>query len=160
MAESKDTIQKVYVNQEGFAVLKCPVCEATKIWKVQDFKGERHIIKVRCKCQNIFTVNLEFRKNYRKATKLTGDFFGVSKEGIRGKMLILNISKGGIGAQVLGMNNNQVGDELKVRFTLNDQHSSLIEKRVVVRLVKQNYLGCEFLDVDIHDKALGFYMMA
>jgi len=159
MAESKEDIQKVYVNQEGFAVLKCPVCMATKISKVHDFKGERHIVKVRCKCQNIFTVNLEFRKSYRKPTKLSGDFFGVSKEGVRGKLLIQNISKGGLGAQVIGMNNNQVGDELRVKFTLNDQHGSMIDKRVVVRLVRQNYLGCEFLDSDMHDKALGFYLM-
>jgi len=159
MAESRDNIQKVYVNQDGIAVLKCPVCEATKISKVQDYKGERHIVKVRCNCQNVFAVNLEFRKNYRKQTKLSGDFFGVNKEGLRGKLLILNISKGGIGAKVVGMNNNRVGDELRVRFNLNDQNNSLIEKKVVVRLVKQDYIGCEFLDTGSPDKALGFYLM-
>ena len=159
MTEDRDAIQKIYVNQDGVAVLKCPVCEASKVSKVLNFKGEKHIVKVRCNCQNVFTVNLEFRKNYRKQTKLTGDYYGVNKEGMRGKLLILNLSKGGIGAQVIGMNNNQIGDELRVRFTLNDQHSSVIEKRVVVRLVKQNFIGCEFLDDSTTDKALGFYLM-
>ena len=102
---------------------------------------------------------LEFRRHYRKETKLTGDYFGISREGTRGKLLILNISQGGIGAQVMGMNSNQVGDELRVRFTLDDQQHSLIEKRVAVRLVKKNYIGCEFLDSGTHDKALGFYLM-
>jgi uncharacterized C2H2 Zn-finger protein len=159
MAEARETIQTVYVNQDGAAVLKCPTCETVKISKVQDYKGERHIVKVRCNCKNVFTVSLEFRKNYRKETKLTGDFFGVNKEGLRGKMLVLNLSKGGLGARVIGMNSSQVGDELRVRFTLNDQNNSLIEKRVVVRLVKQNYIGCEFLDSTTPDKALGFYLM-
>lgn len=159
MTESGGEIQKVYVNQDGLAVLKCPVCEAIKTSKVGDFKGERHIVKVRCNCKNVFTVNLEFRKNYRKETKLSGDFFGLTKEGVRGKLLILNVSKGGIGAQVIGMNTNRVGDELRVKFNLNDQHQSQVEKRVVVRLVKQNYIGCEFLDASVQDKALGFYLM-
>jgi len=159
MVESKDDVHKVYVNQNGIAALKCPACEVTRTIKVQDFKGDKHIVKVRCNCRNVFTVKLEFRKNYRKETKLTGDYFGVSKEGMRGKLLILNVSRGGIGAQVIGMNSNKVGDELRVSFTLNDRQNSLIEKRVVVRLVKQNYIGCEFLDASSHDKALGFYLM-
>ena len=92
MTEDRDAIQKIYVNQDGVAVLKCPVCEASKVSKVLNFKGEKHIVKVRCNCQNVFTVNLEFRKNYRKQTKLTGDYYGVNKEGMRGKLLILNLS--------------------------------------------------------------------
>jgi hypothetical protein len=159
MADSEGIIQKVYVNQEGVAVLKCPACDAVKISKVENFKGERHIVKVRCKCGNIFTVNLEFRRNYRKETELAGDFFGLSQEGSRGKLLVLNVSKGGIGARVVGPNTNEVGDELRVRFNLNDKNGSQIEKRVVVRLVKQDYIGCEFLDASDHDKALGFYLM-
>lgn len=159
MFEGGNNIQKVYVNQDGAAVLKCPACEAVKSAKVDSFKSGPHVVKVRCNCQNVFTVKLEFRKSYRKETKLAGEYRGLGSDRGGGKLMVLNVSKTGIGAQIIGINHSRVGDELRVTFNLDDKHHSLIEKRVVVRMVKQNYIGCEFLDSTAHDKALGFYLM-
>ena len=159
MPNTHDDAQKVYVNQEGVAVLKCPFCEAVKTTTVEKFKGSRHVLKVKCTCQKAFMVELEFRKAYRKDIKLAGEFVHLPTRNARGKMLVINISKTGIGFQVLGAVNVREGNDLQVKFNLDDKHHSLIEKRVVVRLVKNNYIGCEFVDSTAHDKALGFYLM-
>jgi hypothetical protein len=159
MADNDDSVQKVYVNQEGIGVMKCPACETVKSANVGAMRTGQHVIKVRCKCQRIFTVSLEFRRSYRKDAKLAGEFFSLANGRGRGKLTVVNVSKGGVGAQIIGYNSCRIGDELRVTFNLDDRHHSLIEKRVVVRLVKQNYIGCEFLDSTTMDKALGFYLM-
>lgn len=159
MAAADHNIPKAYVNQDGVAVLKCPACEAVKSAKVDSFKTGPHQVKVRCNCQAIFTVRLEFRKAYRKETRLAGEFQSLGGVRNLGKLTVVNVSKGGVGAQVIGYNHCRIGDELRVSFNLDDRHHSLIDKRVVVRLVKQSYIGCEFLDPNANDKALGFYLM-
>lgn len=159
MTDEVDIVQKVYVNQAGVAVMKCPACEAVKSANVGALKTGQHVIKVRCNCQKVFIVSLEFRKAYRKDTKLAGDYQQLSSGRSAGKLMVVNVSKGGVGGQVIGFNHCRIGDELRISFNLDDRHHSLIEKRVVVRLVKQNYIGCEFIDSTANDKALGFYLM-
>lgn len=160
MADEGDIVQKVYVNPEGKAVMKCPACDAVKSADVSRLKSTgQHVIKVRCTCQKVFTVGLEFRKAYRKDTKLAGEYQLMTGEKSNGKLMVLNVSKGGVGAQIVGMNRCRIGDELRVSFNLDDRHHSLINKRAVVRLIKQNYIGCEFIDANTTDKALGFYLM-
>jgi hypothetical protein len=159
MTEGDDVVQKVYVNQEGVAVMKCPACEAVKSANVGAMKTGQHVIKVRCSCQKVFTIRLEFRKAYRKDTRLAGEYQHLPGGKANGKLTVVNVSKGGVGAQIIGMNHCRIGDELRISFNLDDRHHSMIDKRVVVRLVKQNYIGCEFLDSTAHDTALGFYLM-
>jgi len=159
MAEGGEIVQKVYVNQEGVAVMKCPACEAVKSANVAVMKTGQHLVKVRCNCQKVFSIKLEFRKAYRKATRLAGEYLQLPGGKISGKMMVINVSKGGIGAQVIGLMRCRIGDELRISFNLDDRHHSFIEKRVVIRLLKQNYIGCEFLDSTANDKALGFYLM-
>lgn len=104
-------------------------------------------------------VNLEFRKAYRKEIKLSGDYAHLPHKRPRGKMLVVNISKTGIGAQISGAHSIKEGHELQMTFNLDDRHHSLIDKKVVVRLVRKSYVGCEFIEPTSHDRALGFYLM-
>ena len=160
MADIDDSVQKIYVNQDGMAVMKCPSCQAIKSADVGKLRSSaQHVIKVRCTCQKIFGVKLEFRRTYRKETKLAGDFRSLPSGKHSGRLTVVNVSKGGLGAQIIGFNQFKVGDELRISFNLDDRHHSLIDKKVVVRLVKQNYIGCEFTDSTSHDKALGFFLM-
>ena len=159
MTHNQGEIQKIHVNPNGVAVIKCPGCEAVKTFKVDKFRGSKHLLNVKCSCQNLFRVNLEFRKFYRKPTKLPGDFVLLPEKIHRGRLMVVNVSKGGVGLQILGIQRLTPGQELQVSFTLDDKHCSLIDKRVVVRGVKKDYVGCEFMGDTSHDKALGFYLM-
>jgi len=78
---------------------------------------------------------------------------------LRGRMMVVNISKTGLGLQIIGSHRLKAGEELRVSFNLDDQHGSAIEKRVVIRLVNGTYIGCEFLEATPHDRAIGFYLM-
>ena len=153
------TIQKVYVNKEGVGVLKCPYCDLVKTTTVEKFKGSRHVLRVKCACLKTFIVELEFRKAYRKEIKLGGEFTLLTDRHTIGRMTVVNISKTGVGFQVLAGGYLKEGDVLQIKFNLDDKHNSMIEKKVVVRLIKDKYIGCEFVEQNTQDKALGFYLM-
>jgi hypothetical protein len=152
-------IQKVYVARDNSAVITCPNCDRVKNTQVERFRGARHVIRAKCTCGHVFSVSLEFRKSYRKEIKLAGDFVYLPQGRSGGKMTVTNVSMSGLGARVIGSHNLAPGVEIEVRFNLDDAHSSEIKKRAVVRLVNGSYIGCEFLDKDNCDKALGFYLM-
>ena len=154
-----EDIQKVYVSKDNHAVITCPECDRVKTTQVERFRGARHVIRARCGCGHVFNVSLEFRKAYRKEIKLAGDFLYLPQARSGGKMMVTNISMSGLGARVTGNHNLKPGVEIEVRFNLDDANSSEIRKRAVVRLVNGSYSGCEFLDKDNCDKALGFYLM-
>lgn len=77
----------------------------------------------------------------------------------RGGMTVVNISKNGIGLQIDGSTQFKIGDELLILFTLDETDDYLIEKRVVIRFAKQNYIGSEFLSSFPIGKALEAYLI-
>ncbi len=174
-------IVKSYVNRENKAVIKCPECGSRKTVPVGKFKGAKHVLSVKCGCQHLFEVQLDFRGKYRKDADL--DAFYASKDtnldgfyvkvgtndnnplveqktgSISVNCKIRNISLSGILLTPLGHHNLKVDDRLRVRFFLDDQKQSLIDKKLVVRRVHGKDVGCEFLDADMYDKTLGFYLL-
>lgn len=148
------------MNHEGVAVIRCPKCEAHKTVRVDNFKGAKHILKIKCGCQAMFKVDLEFRKLYRKMASFPGHYLLLPEKNHRHQMTVVNISKGGFGLQVSGDHRLKIGQTIQVRFTLDDKQRSLIDRQVFVRLVKDNYVSCELVNGAAQDKALGFYMMA
>ena len=74
-------------------------------------------------------------------------------------MLVQNVSLTGIGFATLTMHNLTKNDELEVKFTLDVMKRPEIKKRVVVKVVKDKYIGCEFEDRGQFDNELGFYLM-
>ena len=96
---------------------------------------------------------------YRKSTSLQGRYINLSQDNFPGLMLVKDISMGGIGFEVVGPCRIEVGNELDVTFTLDDPNSSVIKKQVVVKMVRNKFVGCEYLHTGEYDKALGFYLM-
>ncbi len=164
MAESE-----VFVNQENMALFRCPYCEKMKHVSVAKFKNVKHSLQVKCSCGKTFVVDLNFRKKFRKDTKLDGTFRKVSsqgkedftgKEGVNCK--IVNISLGGLGLLLLGSYEIKLGDTLLVLFTLDDKKKSEIKRKVIVRYVgERGGVGTEFSSDDGHayEKTIGFYLM-
>ena len=71
---------------------------------------------------------------------------------------IRNISRNGIGFTVSGVHHLQPEQIIRLEFTLNDRNMSKLTKEARVQLVDGNYIGCQFLDEDTIEKALGFYL--
>ena len=151
--------QKVFVREDGTTVVKCPYCAHARTVSVQKFKDKKKFLNIKCRCNKSYTVSLEFRKLYRKSTNLKGSYINITLGNEPGIMTVKDVSMGGIGFEVTGKNRIAKDHELLVTFTLDDAHSSVIKKQVVVRIVNGNFVGCEFIHAHEYDKALGFYML-
>ena len=151
--------QKVFVREDGTTVVKCPYCAHARTVSVQKFKNVKNIVKIKCSCRESYVVSLELRRMYRKSTNLKGSYINLSLDNENGMMIVKDVSMGGIGLQVVGINRIEKNHELIVTFTLDDTHASVIKKQVVVRIVVDNFVGCEFLHAHEYDKALGFYLL-
>ena len=150
---------KIFVRPDNTATIICPSCSAVKKISVEPFKHKKHLLQLRCKCGERFAVQLDFRKFYRKSISLPGTFRVVKPAGGGGGVIhIRNLSLGGIGFTVSGVHHIERGQTLQLDFTLNDKHQSKIRKQAVVQTINQNYIGCRFIDSQVTDKALGFYL--
>jgi hypothetical protein len=152
-------VEKVYVGPNNTAVLKCPHCGNTKTLKVGRFKGRKDPLRMRCKCKAASHVRLEFRKAFRKKTSLEGIYTMVSGGTGRGRVVVQNLSRKGIGFTTLAKHNLRNGDQVEVAFTLDNEKRSRIEKRAVIRTVNGSYVGCELTEKGRQDAVLGFYLM-
>ena len=149
----------VHVRENGTATLVCPSCGTIKHVAADKFRHGRHAMTIRCRCQEVFKILLDFRHHYRKTTTLGGTYEIISQGGTGGGIIhIHNISRGGLGFTISGQHYIEKDQELHVEFQLNDKKKTVLKKQVVVRSVQQNTIGCEFKwDVEM-DKALGFYL--
>lgn len=156
-------VLKVFVRKDNQAMVCCPFCAATKDFSVASFKGKSHTIKLRCVCKRIFQVDLDFRRAYRKNTKLAGYYATLSVEGGRGgrqwQMYVDDLSLNGIGMSTVGPHVLKVGEMLRVEFVLNDLRRTSITKKAIVRRLVGFRVGCEFLDKSEQDPELGFFLM-
>lgn len=148
---------KAFVPEDGLAAITCPNCGITKQVPVADYCGKKKSIKVRCRCQQTFTVELEFRQSHRKQTELQG-FYEILSDRRRGRVAIKDLSKNGVGFLVSGAHNVRVGQKIMVIFDLDDKNNTPLKKQAVVRSVYQNRIGCEFKKDQAFEKGLGFYL--
>jgi len=148
---------KTFVSEDGFAAIICPNCGLTKQVPVADYCGSKNVIKVRCRCQQTFSAELEFRQHYRKPTDLSGRYDIVTDAG-GGRAIINDLSKNGIGFTVSGIHNVRVGHKIMIDFALDDNKQTPLRKRAVVRSVNNNRIGCEFRKDQAFEKDLGFYL--
>ena len=162
-------IQNLNVRKDKQVTLSCPDCLLVREISVDKYMGRKHFLKVNCPCGTTYGVNLNFRKHYRKQVSIGGyytydDIVSVVKTGSTSSVpincRIKNISMGGLGFAALDRMKTQLGDTLKVIFTLDKVPPETIEKEVVVRFINDNYIGCEFSEESgFSDRTLGFYLM-
>jgi predicted RNA-binding Zn-ribbon protein involved in translation (DUF1610 family) len=153
------TDQKIHVRENNTATLVCPNCGTVKHFDADRFRNHPHTFSVRCRCQQVFSVLIDFRRYYRKQTNLYGTYVILSKGGVGGGLIhITNISRGGMGFTVSGTHRIEKDQLIQVEFQLNDKNKTVINKQAIVRSVRQNVVGCEFQDSAELDKALGFFL--
>ncbi|MBU0730730.1 MAG: PilZ domain-containing protein [Proteobacteria bacterium] len=156
-----EDIQKVFVNKNNTTTIKCPECGDIRTVDVSKFKGNTHVLKAKCPCKAVFNVRLDFRKTYRKSVNFNGNIKSLKGNSGWISVRILNVSKGGIGLKIPAKIGLQVGDQFELKFALDDPHKTIIDRKVVVKLIEKCYVGCEFAEPAMHDqeKALGFFLM-
>jgi hypothetical protein len=162
---STETPQKIYLSDQDTAFFQCPKCHVSKEANVSKYKtmATSVTLKVKCPCGNSYSVTLERRKFYRKATRFPGKFIFAPLAGDdqKGAMTVLDISKGGLKFKVTATPVFQKGDIIEVEFNLDNKNRTLIRKQVYVINIKDNFVNAEFCvfdTTDSGDKALGFYL--
>ena len=168
--KSEIPIQSVNVGKGNHITLSCPDCLLVREMSVDKHMGRKHFLTVNCPCGTTYGINLNFRKHYRKEVSIGGYY--TADESAAGwtdngnlptvpiNCRIKNISMGGLGFTALNKVRVQVGDTLKVRFTLDKIPPEIVDKDVIVRTIKDYYIGCEFIAEAGHtDRTLGFYLM-
>jgi len=163
--EDLSGVLKVYEKGDK-VVISCPSCIRRKDIAVSEIDEKDKTMKVKCPCGYEFFVVLELRFAFRKQVNFEG-YFTLKKSGKIdsdsvskwGSAWIRNISKSGIGFVATGRNDIARGDELKVKFNLDNTSKSTINKSVVVKSIHGDYLACQFTETDKYDVTLGFYLM-
>ena len=154
--------ETVYITDSNTAVFRCPQCQRAKTLDVSafgEFKSPLRF-KLTCPCGHVASAVLEKRKRFRKGTHLPGTYVHYVNGQPQGKgtMKVEDLSTNGLKLLLTGSRTIAPGDQLKIEFRLDDAQRSLVQKKVVVRNVRDNYVGTEFAATDTLDKALGFYL--
>jgi len=157
-----DKVSKSYIRQDNTAVITCPHCGRQKTINTESFKQHKSRLKIKCACENMFTVDLEFRKRVRKPVSLKGTYTNHSQNNSKGDIRVRNISVSGLEFSTLDINNFKEGDELTLSFNLDDEHRTEISKEATVVAVRTATIGCEFAGTGniAFDGPLGLYVMS
>jgi hypothetical protein len=151
--------QKAFVRQDNSTVIKCPNCLKAKIISAVKFKGQTKTIKVKCYCQTVFPVFFEFRKTYRKETNLKGTYIDLTLNNECFDMIVKNVSLTGLGFNTIGKHRIEKGHELEVQFAVTSPLDTIIHERAVAKVIKGNFVGCEFIGSKELNRSLGFYLL-
>jgi hypothetical protein len=151
---------KVLVKEDDCATIICPCCSKTKKISAGPYRqNSRRNLRVKCSCDEVFWLSLEYRRDYRKLVKLLGKSVNLSNHRESQDIIIRNISKGGVGFCPFTQHKTRPDDRLLVSFELNDCNCTPIETDVTVRTVSDVYIGCEFNNTHNIEKSLGFYLL-
>ena len=148
-----------YATADDMVKITCPQCGTSKNFDAKQFMTPYRGIKAKCTCGKNFRCAVEFRRYYRKHVDLKGEFTN-TKTGVRGAVTIVKISLGGIDFfSTKSGNFIKKDDVLEVSFHLDDAKHTLIRRKVRVQSEDENNFGAVFLEPQLYDKELGFYLL-
>jgi hypothetical protein len=144
-------MSKVMVKEGDVAIITCPSCREIKKISVLHYKetGQREL-KIRCSCDTLFCICLEYRAHHRKPTRLLGKTINLSNHRENQDVIIKNVSRGGIGFCPFKKHRTRQDDLLQL---------SSIDTDVTVRSSTIGYIGCEFNSTEKFKTSLGFYLI-
>ena len=152
---------RIFINDREEGTFICPACNKGVIRDLSQFAQTRTAVRLKCKCScgNAYRVLLERRHHYRKPVSLVGMYFFQGGKGapIKGLIKIRDISQSGIQFLVNSMPEFQVGDNLTIEFTLDDEERSQIREAGIVQRIQSNIVGLDFKTTDHYGK-LGRYL--
>jgi len=132
---------------DGSSMVQCPFCERHKKIVLPQIEGLNSGIKIKakCECGRTFFLGFDKRRHPRKITNLTGGYFHERRE-YRGLMTIKSLSKSGAGI-VLGSERRMLThDKMILRFNLDDESNTYVEKKAKIKRVEGLEFGLEFID--------------
>ena len=161
MTEDKSSDVEVFVHKKIVVSFRCPVCNLEKSVNVEKIKDVSHwSVNATCRrCAHKFKVSFNFRKFYRKETSLHGLLYA-SYETLEplADINITDISLTGMGFDSERWPLRE-GEVVVVRFMLDDENESALEKEIEIRSVRGSKVGAVFRDTKGFDPVLGKYIL-
>lgn len=151
-------MEKIFLDNQNRATFTCPKCSKSWTKDLSGFKdsnNKRIQLKCKCPCGHAFPVIQERRKGLRRTVTITGAYFHIQRE-IRGLITIKNISKSGVGLELSTEQNINPGDKLQLKFNLDNSRRSFVDKEGIIKKIKDNFVGLQFVD-DNWDAELNDY---
>jgi hypothetical protein len=107
-----------------------------------------------------YGLNQLIRQYVRKKTELTGALIKHPLEDAETRIVVEDVSQGGVGFTMLEDDYVKVNEVLEVQFALDDEHESVVSKKVVIRHVYGRRVGAEFCDPEDEEcTQLGAYLL-
>lgn len=135
----------VPVDDNGIAVVRCPACNRKHTLAVARFKGRKTIIKVRCHCNDLFALELEFVKAAASAASYSGRYENCSQGHFHGQIQITTVTPQGMEFTTQGRSTIHKGDKLKIDY--HDPAAGFKKKKtnVIVNKVQGTRVSCYFV---------------
>jgi len=151
---------KALVKEGDVAVISCPFCKKSQKISVAKYREQsKRKLRIKCGCDKIFSLCLEYRRHPRKPVKLLGKSINLSNHKESHDIIINNISLGGIGFYPFKKHRTRKEDQLQLSFELNDFNKTSLATHATVRAAGKDHIGCEFNPTEIFMTTLGFYLL-
>ncbi|MCI5224297.1 MAG: PilZ domain-containing protein [Candidatus Electrothrix sp. AR4] len=148
-----------HVRPDNRTSIVCPSCSRVRQLSVKKFRKTSHSITAHCTCNARFTIHLDFRHYYRKKVDLPGTWEVISPPGEEnGPMRIQNISQNGACFTVIDPDELKDKEILLLKFQLDDHKKTKLIREARICTIKNNQIGCTFINRPIFEKELGFYL--
>lgn len=141
---------------EGF--VQCVVCQDSLTLPPHHLFRD-HQFSLQCNCGMIHEIIIGSRSYSRKVTCLEGHYHNLVNATQMGHIIIEDLSFGGIGFYATEPHMIQIGDRLRIEFSLDDEACSWIEVAVRVHGVWDDVIGVEFNESDGFNHALAAYLI-
>ena len=148
-------MNKVWIGDDNKGTINCPKCAFGINIDATKFKNTQRELKAKCKCGGIFQFTIEFRRKYRRDVMLPGEYSILGK---KGDIIIRDLSMSGIRFETFILPPISADDTLEVTFKLDNPSRKKIRKKVKVIWVDGHKVGAKFIERNLYEKDLGFYL--
>jgi hypothetical protein len=107
-----------------------------------------------------YGLNHLIRQYVRKNTNLPGEYGKLFPDAAGEKIIVEDLSQGGIKFRTIEENYIKANEILEVEFVLDDETRTVVSKRVIIRHVYDRLVGAEFCEPEYDDTRLGAYLMS
>ena len=147
----------IYAGATNHVTIICPKCGLKKNTNVFKFKDTHKRVKAKCKCGEVFRLDLEFRRYHRKIVRLAGEYFEQEKDE-KGEVFIKDISMTGINFETLKPHNISKDDTVELKFTLDNPSKTELHTLVKIMWVNDLDVGGQFIDQSSLKQDLVLYL--
>lgn len=140
--------QKYFVNRREVLTVRCRYCGKESTVPVDSLKDRKHLLKVTCSCAESFDIELEFRKDFRRKTDISGTVRPLTTPRQRARQCtIADHSTGGLLLHLADAVPVRKDDKLIVCYQPDIDSSVEVERVITVRHLDGGMrIGGAFID--------------